>query len=90
MNISTGASMALIWLSCSIIQQYTNAYSKELRTIFSVKFGSVVVLMTTILIIDAISLFGALFVAILSSFDSIPAIISIIIVLLSFIGMVSC
>lgn len=88
MNISTAASMALIWLSCSIIQQYTNAYSQELRTIFSVKFGCTVVVMTALLIIDGLSLFGALFIAILTSYDIIPAIISVVVVTLGFIGMV--
>jgi hypothetical protein len=88
MNISTMSSLALIWLSCAILQQYTNAYSQKLRTTFSMRFGYLVTLMTIFLTLDGVSLFGALFVAIAATYDIIPTVISIAFVGLGFIGTV--
>lgn len=128
MNISTAASMALVWLSAGLIQQYRNVYSQELKTQFSMKFGQIVTVMTGqfisslhispslnslltppnfsppllshvhlhlitwitigLLVTSALSLFVALFIALISSFSILTATISIVILSLGFIAMV--
>lgn len=88
MNISTAASMALVWLSAAIIQQYRNAYSQELKTEFSVRFGQIVTVMTGLLVMSSSSLFVALFVALAASYTLVTSLISIVILCVGFIGMV--
>jgi hypothetical protein len=118
MNISTASSMALVWLSAGVIQQYRNVYSQELKTQFSIKFGQIVTVMTGplisfpllrpildrtmtitlthllssssvgLLVTCCLSLFVALFIALICSFSIVTAIISIIILSLGFLGMV--
>lgn len=88
MNLSTAASMALVWLSAAIIQQYRNVYSQELKTEFSVRFGQIVTVMTGLLIVSCMSLFVALFIALITSYSMSTSIISVIILGLGFASMV--
>lgn len=80
LNVSTATSMAQIIISVGLFQQYVNCYSKELRVGFAAKLGYVVGILTSMLIIDTVTLFIALFIALAHTYNIITSIISIAIV----------
>lgn len=82
LNVSTATSMAQIIISVGLYQQYVNCFSKELRVGFAAKFGYIVGVLTTLLIVDSVCLFIALFISLAKTYTALASGISIIAILL--------
>jgi len=80
LNISTGTSLAMIILSMAVYQQFVNAYSRELRVGFAAKFGYVVTIFETFLVLDIFSLLVAMFIGMACIYEPWTAIASVLIV----------
>jgi len=89
MCVTTVMSLISVLLTIGIHQQYVNSYSKALRVDFAAKYGYLVGVLTTLLCMDAVALFGAMACAMLSMFEPTAAAVGLFVMLVGGIGAVS-
>ena len=73
MCITTMTSLFSTLLAIGIHQQYVNAYSKPLRVDFAANYGYMVGVLTMLLVIGAVCLWGAMSCVFLVTYNEIAA-----------------
>lgn len=73
MCLTTTTSLISTLLAIGIHQQYVNAYSKPLRVDFASKYGYLVGVLTSLLVIGAMSLWGAMVCVFIVTYNEIAA-----------------
>jgi len=76
----------MIILSMGVYQQYVNAYSRELRVDFAAKFGYVVSVFESALVVNVLSLLASILIGVAKTYDTLSASISIALVLFFTLG----
>lgn len=75
MCLTTTTSLISTLLAIGIHQQYVNAYSKPLRVDFASKYGYLVGVLTSLLVIGAMSLWGAMVCVFIVTYNEIAALL---------------
>jgi hypothetical protein len=81
MCITTMTSLMSTLMAIGIHQQFVNAYSKSLRVDFAAKYGYLVGVLTSLLVLGAMSLWGAMTCVFVVTYNEIAAYIGLSIML---------